>query len=381
MPDDPPGLAESLMHIAWLELIDFRSYPRLEWVPDPGVNLLIGPNGAGKTNALEAVGYLATLKSFRGVRDEGLVADESERAYLRSGIDRGEDRGETLVEIEIPRTGARRTQLDRQRLHRTSDLIEVARVVTFLPDDLDIVKRGPGRRRDLIDDAAAQLRPAAALDFAEYERALRQRNAFLKAGAPDEVTLSVWDERLSQAGGKVMARRTNTMTQLAPYIQKSYRDVSGSDSELAFDYRADWGASLDPTVGASEQSRALAAAIAERRRHDMERRVTSVGPHRDDPVLVLDGHDTRVHGSQGEQRTTALALRLAVHRAVTEQAGVAPVLLLDDVFSELDQGRAERLAGALPEAQTMITSARPEDVPIRGRRWNVSDGALEEAAA
>lgn len=369
------------MHIAWLELTDFRSYPHLEWQPDPGVNLLIGPNGSGKTNALEAVGYLLTLKSFRGVTDEALVADGAEHGYVRGGVDRGADRGESLIETELARRGTRRTQLDRQRLRRASDLLDVARVVTFLPEDLDIVKRGPARRRDLLDDAAAQLRPSAALDFAEYDRALRQRNAFLKQGAPDEVTLAVWDERLSQAGGKVMARRAAAMAELAPYIEESYRVISGRPSVLSIDYNSEWGGSPEMTVGAAEQAGVLAAAIADRRRHDIERRVTSVGPHRDDPVLLLDGHDVRIHGSQGEQRTTALALRLAVHRSVTERVGSPPILLLDDVFSELDEGRSERLAAALPEAQTLISSARPEDVPIRGRRWTVGAGALEEAGA
>lgn len=368
------------MHVAWLELIDFRSYRRLEWRPDPGVNLLIGPNGAGKTNALEAVGYLATLRSFRGVGDEALVFDGAERAYVRGGIDRGEDRGEALVEIEISRRGPRRTQVDRQRLRRVSDLVDIVRVVTFLPEDLDIVKRGPGRRRDLLDEAAVQLRPAAALDFTEYERALRQRNAFLKMDAPDDVTLSVWDERMSQAGGRVMARRAAVMTELAPYIDEAYQAMSGSDSTLSFSYGSEWGGSADATISAAEHAKTLAEAISAHRRHDLERRVTTVGPHRDDPSLLLDGHDVRVHGSQGEQRSTALALRLAVHRAVTERTGAAPVLLLDDVFSELDEGRAERLAAALPVAQTLISSARPEDVPIRGRRWDVVDGRLEEAA-
>ncbi|MFO7292090.1 MAG: DNA replication/repair protein RecF [Actinomycetes bacterium] len=368
------------MHVAWLELTDFRSYRRLEWRPDPGVNLLIGPNGAGKTNALEAVGYLATLRSFRGVGDEALVNDEAERAYVRGGVDRGGDRGEALIEVEVPRRGPRRAQLDRQRLRRISDLVEIIRVVTFLPEDLDLVKRGPARRRDLLDEAAVQLRPAAALDFAEYDRAVRQRNAFLKMGAPDEVTLSVWDERMSQAGGKVMARRAAVMTELAPYMEDAYRAISGSSSILAFSYSSEWGGSPDPTIGAAEHARVLAEAIAASRRQDMERRVSTVGPHRDDPALLLDGHDVRVHGSQGEQRSTALAVRLAVHRAVTERTGAPPLLLLDDVFSELDEGRAERLAAALPPAQTLISSARPEDVPIRGRRWDVSDGKLEEAS-
>lgn len=366
------------MQLAWLELTDFRSYRHLEWSPDPGVNLLIGPNGSGKTNALEAVGYLATVRSFRGVTDEVMVADGAEHGYLRGAFDRGEERGRALVETQISRRGARRTQLDHQRLRRASDLLEVARIVTFLPEDLDIIKRGPSRRRDLLDEAAAQLRPTAALDFIEYDRALRQRNAFLKQGAPDSLTLSVWDERVSQAGGRVMARRASAMAELGPYFEAAYREISGTASSLTISYRSEWGASVDAATGAADQGAMLAEAIAVRQRHDIERRVTSVGPHRDDPVLVLDGHDVRIHGSQGEQRTTALALRLAVHQSVTDRLGRPPILLLDDVFSELDEGRAHRLAAALPPAQTMISSARPEDVPVRGRRWQVGDGKLSE---
>src|SRR5690606_18390235 len=188
-------------------------------MPDPGVNLLVGPNGAGKTNVLEAVAYLATLRSFRGVADEGLVHDDVERAYVRGGIDRGEGVEEGRIEIEVPRRGSRRTQVNGQRLRRTVDLMELVRVVTFLPEDLDIIKRGPSRRREMVDEAATQLRSAAAADLAEYDRALRQRNAFLKMPGRDEITLDVWDERLSQAGGRVMARRAAAMAELGPYIE------------------------------------------------------------------------------------------------------------------------------------------------------------------
>lgn len=369
------------MHVVWLELTAFRSYEHLEWRPDTGVNLLVGPNGAGKTNALEAIVYAATLKSFRGVSDEGLVSDDASHGYVRAGVDRGSELGEGLIEIEIPRSGQRRTQVDRQRLRRTSDLIEVIRTVAFLPEDLDIVKRGPSGRRDVLDDLGTQLRPSAAADIAEYERALRQRNAFLKIGAPDDVTLAVWDERLSQAGGRVMARRAMTMAELKPHLEEAYRTISGSSVTVGFDYGSEWGGSVDPAVTAGEQSAVLAEALAQRLRHDRERRVTTVGPHRDDPALVLDGHDVRVHGSQGEQRTTALALRLAAHRAVADTTGTAPVLLLDDVFSELDEDRAERLASSLPVVQTFITSARPEDVPLRGVRWSVGGGRIEPEAA
>lgn len=168
------------------------------------------------------------------------------------------------------------------------------------------------------------------------------------------------------------------MAELAQPIAASYREVSLSDQELSIEYGSDWGADTDPTVSAGEQAHALAEALAARRRGDMERRVTTVGPHRDDPGFALDGHDARIHASQGEQRTVALAVRLAVHAAVTDRVGSAPLLLLDDVFSELDAERSRRLAAALPATQTVITSARPEDVPLSGRRWSVVDGRLIE---
>ncbi len=366
------------MHVVWIEFTDYRSYRRLQWHPDPGVNLLTGPNGAGKTNVLEGIAYMASLRSFRGVNDEGLVADDADQGYIRGGVAR-EATGETLIEIELARKGGRRVQVDRHRLRRTSDLIEALRVVTFRPEDLDVVKRGPGYRRDVIDEAAAQVRPTASADFAEYDRALRQRNAFLRQGHSDPVTLGVWEERLSQAGGKVMARRAWIMSCLARHVTNAYHRISGSQVDLTIDYRSDWGGLADPALLAAEHASALALALERSRRHDLDRRVTTVGPHRDEPRLLLDGHDTRIHGSQGEQRTTALAIRLAVHTAVTELSGVSPVLLLDDVFSELDVTRAQALAASLPSTQTFITTARPEDVPVTGRRWQVGDGSVVEA--
>ncbi len=172
------------MRIDWVSLVDFRSYRQLDWRPDPEVNLLTGPNGAGKTNLLESVAYLASLKSFRSAPDQALIADDADSAVIRVGLG-GEER-ERLIEIEIPRTGQRRTQVDKTKLRRTADLLGVIRVVAFLPEDLDLVKRGPAYRRDLLDDIAVQLWPAAHLDQTEYERALRQRNAFLRQGYHDE---------------------------------------------------------------------------------------------------------------------------------------------------------------------------------------------------
>lgn len=362
------------MRVDWVSLVNFRSYPELEWRPDAGVNLLIGPNGAGKTNLLEAVAFLASLKSFRSAPDSALIADDTDSAVLRSGLV-GEGR-ERLIEIEVPRKGGRRTQVDKTRLRRTADLLGVLRVVAFLPEDLDMVKRGPAHRRDLLDEIAVQLWPTAHLDQAEYDRALRQRNAFLKQGHPDEATLAVWDSRLAQAGGRVLARRSRVAETLSPLLGGAYSEVAGEDVTADLTYLPSWSGELDDASAADFASR-LAEALELSRRTDYERRMTTVGPHRDEPGFSIDGYEARVHGSQGEQRTMALAVKLAAHRAVTATVGETPILLLDDVFSELDPSRSSALARALPgETQTMITSAQPEDIPISGTVWKVSEGVV-----
>ncbi len=362
------------MVIRWVTLADIRSYRALEWHPDPTVNLLVGPNGAGKTNLMEAIGYLPSLRSFRGVPDDGLISYEADSGVIRAGLGWG-DNGH-LVEIEIFRNRSRRVQVDRHRLRRASDLGEVIRTVTFLPEDVDLIKRGPGRRRDLLDEVAVQLWPVSALDQSEFAKALRQRNAFLKQRERDEVTLGVWDARLAQSAGRVLSRRVRAMELLQPEMERAYRDISTSDIHVDIEYRAEWVDKTDPTIPAGVYEKALADALLGTRHRDMERRLTLVGPHRDDPVLLLDGHDSRVHGSQGEQRTYALAIRLATQRVITEFVGVPPVLLLDDVFSELDRDRAHALAELLPDTQTFISSARPEDVPVTGREWRSHDGSV-----
>jgi DNA replication and repair protein RecF len=365
------------MRLQWVALDGFRSYRTLKWEPDSAVSLLVGANGAGKSNLMEAIGYLATMRSFRGAPDEALVPHDRESGVVRGEVWR--DDVTTLVEVEIRRRGGRTTLVNKGRLARAADLLDHARIVTFLPEDLDIIKRGPDRRRAFLDDVAVQLSPAAHSDQAEFDRSLRQRNAFLKQRVDDEPTLAVWDQRLAQAGGKVMMRRARATLDLAPVLLGAYRDIAGADGDdgaLRVNYASAWGGSLDARVSASEFASRLVEALAGARRADRERGITTIGPHRDDPVIELDGHDLRHHGSQGEQRTAALSLRLATHRAVTERIGVSPILLLDDVFSELDPDRAGRLASVLPAGQTVITTADRGDVPVDGRVWTVAGGAV-----
>lgn len=362
------------MRLDWLTLAGFRSYVQLEWEPDPGVNVIVGHNGAGKTNLLEAVGYLGSLRSFRSAPDHALVGFDFDQAYIRGQVT--SEPAQALIELELRRRGGRQARVNTQRLARAADLLGHVRFVTFLPEDLDIVKRGPSHRRDFLDATAVQLWPASHLDQADFERALRQRNAFLKQYDRDEVTLGVWDERLAQAGGKVMARRARTVDAIAGHISTVHADISGSDASVRFEYTSGWKGELDPKVSPSEFSQRLIDALGEARKRDRERRVTTVGPHRDEPVLMLNDHDSRYHASQGEQRTLTLSLRVASHRSITDLIDRAPILLLDDVYSELDPDRSAALTRSLPLAQTLVTTADPKDVPLEGVPWNISDGRL-----
>jgi len=369
------------VRLDWLELANFRSYPLLEFAPEPTVNVLVGHNGAGKTNLLEAVAYLGSLTSFRGAPDSALVALEAPSAVLRGEVHHAGSN--SLVEIELPVEGRRRVQVNRQRLTRAADMLGHLRIVVFLPDDLDIVKRSPSYRRDFLDAVCVQLWPVAYLDQQEYERALRQRNSLLRQMGrnTDPTTLSVWNQRLSEAGAKIMVRRHEAIEALSTHVEQAYQALAGETTEIVLGYRSEWGGSVTEPSSVEELSARLWASLEEAEATDKDRRTTTVGPHRDEPVFFINGRPTRTHASQGEQRTLVLSLRLASHAAVSERVGSPPLLVLDDVFSELDMNRARALAVALPEAQTFITTARDEEVPLAGARWEVVVGGVRKGNA
>ncbi len=364
------------MELAWIELSDFRSYKELRFVPESDINVLVGNNAAGKTNLLEAIGYLGLLGSFRRVPDDALVRDGSEGAVLRAEL-RHVDRA-ALVEIELHRERRRRVQVNSQRLSKFAGILDHVRTVVFQPDDLDIAKRSPSYRRDFVDDAAIQLWPVAQRDLADYQRTLRQRNAFLKQAGPgaSRGSLDVWNEQLADTGAALFARRSATISVLAPFVQAAYEQLAGEAADARIVYSSTWGGDVDSLGGREEWKARLWAAVEEATEKDLVRRTTTVGLHRDDPMLFLGDRNVRTHASQGEQRSLVLALRLAQQSAISRGTGLVPVTLLDDVFSELDLGRARALAAALPDGQTFISTARDEEVPIEGRRWTVRDGGV-----
>ena len=359
------------MHLSWLELTNTRCYETLYFEPEEGVNVLVGSNGAGKTSILEAAAYLGLLKSFRGTVDDAIVRDGADR-----GVIRGEfvvESGTTRVEVELPRPGRRRVLVNGKRPQRNRDVLAQIPVVAFQPDDLDVVKRGPGLRRAYLDDLAAQLWPQAGADQQDYERAVRQRNALLKQEGrrADPVTLDVWDERVAAAGAAVFHHRLRVLETLDAALGEAYRMV-GERGVLTWAYAANWGASIEGGGGADQ----LRDVLLQQRVRDMEQRTTSAGPHRDDPALVVDGRPARTMASQGEQRTVALALRVSAYRVLSLHRATRPLLLLDDVFSELDPTHARGVMSLLDTGQVFVTSAREDEVQAIGRRWTVEEGTV-----
>ena len=338
------------MIVTRLELVDFRNYRAAEFDLTAGVTAVLGRNGQGKTNLAEALAYLATLESFRGAPPDALIRLGADSAVIRATVrDGGRD---VLIEAELSRRGRNRVQVNRQRLARTRELLGVVRVSVFAPDDLVIVKGGPSERRRMLDDTLVAL--AVKYDAAriELDRVIRQRNTLLKqAGgkATDEIelTLDVWDARLVTVGEQLGHARATLVARVTPHVEQAYADLAGVPAAVEVRYEPEW------------RQEGLAAALAASREIDLRRGVSTVGPHRDDVELGLNGMPARTHASQGEQRTLALALRLAAHRLVAERTGSTPVLVLDDVLSELDPGRAAALLAHLPDGQVVITSASP----------------------
>lgn len=331
-----------------LWLTDFRSHREVDLSFARGVTALIGPNGSGKTNIVEAIGWLTSMRSFRGAPTEALVRVGAERAIARAQL-RSDDR-ELLLEAELPRSGRARVQMNRQRVQRNRDLLGVMSVTVFAPDDLEMIKGAPGERRAYVDDVVVGLHPRNEETRSQVDKVLKQRNALLKGvhGRLDgdaAFTLDVWDTKLSAVGDELGMLRAEALDRLSPLVTDALQAVAGGTSEVSLRYVAPWFG-----IG-------LAEALAQARKDDVRRGVTTVGPHRDELEILLNGMPARTHASQGEQRSLALALRLAGHELVRSTTGVAPLLVLDDVFSELDDGRSAALVAALPSGQTLLTSA------------------------
>ncbi|MDQ1671035.1 MAG: replication and repair protein RecF [Actinomycetota bacterium] len=374
------------MRLTHLSLRDFRSYVEVELPLDAGVTALVGPNGQGKTNLVEAVGYLATLGSHRVAQDAPLVRLGSERAVVRANVVR-DDRA-LLVEIEITPGKANRARVNRAPVPRAREVIGILRTVLFAPEDLALVKGDPTERRRFLDDLLVLRTPRLAGVRADYDRVLRQRNALLKsagagirAGKGDLRTLEVWDSHLATTGAELLAARLDLVEVMRPLVDKAYDAVADSGGPVALDYKCSLGEDVPLVPDRDVLSAALLSEISNLRRNELERGISLVGPHRDDLLLKLGPLPAKGYASHGESWSFALALRLAAYdllRSDTDEGG-EPVLILDDVFAELDVGRRERLAGMVARAeQVLVTAAVAADVPeeLAGARVDVMAGEV-----
>jgi DNA replication and repair protein RecF len=347
-----------LAYVEHLSLRTFRCFDELEIDLGPGVTVLVGPNGSGKTSLLEAVGWVARARSFRGVGDAALVQRGHEQAIVRADVVEGERR--QLFEAEVRASGRNRVLLNRHPISRTRDLHGLLRTTMFAPDDLQLVKGGPSERREYLDDLLAMLAPRYDAARTDFERVLKQRNALLKAGVrneDDDATLVVFDEQLVRAGAEIVRGRLRLLARLSTVIDATYEEVSSQPAAIVGEYHAEWAEAPLYEADADEVEEMLRRSLAARRKQERDRGLTLVGPHRDEWRLTINELDARGQASQGEQRTLALALRLAGHELVADLTGVVPVLLLDDVFSELDAPRASALIRRLPGGQTLVTTA------------------------
>ncbi len=384
------------MHLTRLALTDFRSYASVDVPLRPGVTIFSGANGEGKTNLVEAVGYVATLASHRAAYDAPLLRAGTEQAIIRAAV--STTTNDALVEIEINQGRANRVRLNRAPLTRPREILGVLRTVLFAPEDLALVKGDPGERRRFLDDLLVAMAPRYAAVRADYDRVLRQRTALLKSAGPKGnrqsreavmATLDVWDAHLARAGAELLVAREHLVAALRPHVESAYTAVAGGDrGPAAIEYRRSFESVPEPgEAGHGERVRAagqaLKAALLDVRDSELDRGVCLAGPHRDELELSIRGLPARGYASHGESWSMALALRLAsfdLLRAGRED----PVLILDDVFAELDVGRRDRLAALVATAeQVLVTAAVRQDVPpiLSGTHFTVVAGTLTEAIA
>jgi DNA replication and repair protein RecF len=370
------------MRLEWLEVVDFRNHDEAAVELPPGVSVLVGPNGVGKTNVLEAVGYLATLGSHRVGQDASLIRAGAASAVIRAAVRRAGRR--LLVDLELrPGTGVR-GRVNGAPVPRARDLLGVVRATVFAPEDLGLVRGDPEERRRFLDTLATQRLPRYHGSRQDYDRVLRQRNTLLRSAggrlpASALATLEVWDEKLASAGAEIWSERLRLVAALTPRVELAYQRLAGRDDTVEVAYVSSVGGPAMADPDPAKLAQALRERLAADRGREVERGLTLSGPHRDDLVLGLRGLPARTHASHGEAWSLALALRLGSHRLLAEE-GEEPVLLMDDVFAELDRQRRARVAeAALAAEQTIVTAAVAEELPagLGPAVFQVEPGAVQ----
>ncbi len=391
------------MLVKHISLANFRNYETAEVSFSPGVNLLVGPNGQGKTNLVEAIRYLSTLSSHRVAGYLPLIRHaqpEIEQAVIR--VLANHDGRDALLEVELNRSSPNRARINKASATRLRDVLGYVNTVTFAPEDLDIIKKDPSNRRAFIDELLVQVSPRFSGVFTDYERVLKQRNTLLRTARQTSAkgtalsTLDAWDESLVKFGAEIVAARVALVERLRPLLTEAYQAIAIANNEPRILTKSSLvGTTLvdEEDTGAleniessnvAEVEEMFRAKLAQIRQNELERGITMVGPHRDDLVLMLSNLPAKGYASHGESWSFALALRLAsINLLRAETRSGDPILILDDVFAELDAGRRSRLAELVASnEQVIITAAVGEDVPVelKARVFSVSAGEVSDGA-
>ena len=361
------------MLITNLNLTNYRSYSTLDLTLDPGVSIFVGKNGEGKTNIAEAVLYLTFLSSHRATGNTPLIKLGNQSAYVRAKVKYPER--EILVELEINIDKANRAKVNQNQVRSQKEIFGIVQAIYFSPEDLDIVRGDPGERRRFIDQLLTLRSPRIAGVISDYERAVKQRNSLLKTRASLDA-LNPWDKQVAELGGEIITLRMLALNELKPIFNQVYKDISDTKpAEIIYKSSIE-----NPSLSQSENSEKIMERLVNNRGVELDRGLTLTGPHRDDLLLILGDHAVKGYASHGESWSIALSLKLATYNLLKSD-GLSPILILDDVFSELDEERRERLAEIAKSAeQTIITVAVENDLPksITGSKYLVRSGAVSK---
>ena len=361
------------MLITNLNLTNYRSYSTLDLTLNPGVSIFVGKNGEGKTNIAEAVLYLTFLSSHRATGNTPLIKLGNQNAYIRAKVKYPER--EILVELEINIDKANRAKVNQNQVRSQKEIFGIVQTIYFSPEDLDIVRGDPGERRGFIDQLLTLRSPRIAGVISDYERAVKQRNSLLKTRASSDA-LNPWDKQVAELGGEIITLRMLALNELKPIFNQVYKDISDTKpAEIIYKSSIE-----NPSLNQSENSEKIMERLVNNRGAELDRGLTLTGPHRDDLLLILGDHAVKGYASHGESWSIALSLKLATYNLLKSD-GLSPILILDDVFSELDEERRERLAEIAKSAeQTIITVAVENDLPksITGSKYLVRAGMVSK---
>lgn len=359
------------MIIKSIELSNFRNYESLDLDFDYGTNILYGNNAQGKTNILEAVSVSGTTRSHKGSKDKEMIRFGEEEAHIKTVVNKKDM--DYQIDVHMKKNKTKGIAVNKVPLKKASELFGILNIVFFSPEDLNIIKNGPSERRRFLDSELCQLDKIYLSDLAKYNKILNQRNKLLKdmVFRPDlKETLPIWNAQLIDYGKRIIKRRKSFVDELNEIVFDIHKQISGEKEELVLKYEPN----IDDAFFHDELNRA--------KERDMRFCQTSVGPHRDDMQFSVFDVDIRKYGSQGQQRTSALSLKLAEIELVKRNINETPVLLLDDVLSELDSSRQNYLLNSIHDIQTIITCTGLDEF-IKNRFkidkiFNVVEGVVTE---